>query len=134
MGQAFVIDGDSLKVAGHGVRLWGIDAVELHQTCERGGKSWDCGRSAKRALKTLIGRRVVACEVLTYDSYSRAVSRCRVADIELSSWLAERGWALDYRRYSGGRFAAEQRSARAKQLGIWSGRFENPEHWRRSKR
>lgn len=133
-GPAIVIDGDSLEVAGHAVRLWGIDAVELHQTCERGGKPWDCGRAAKRALKTLIGRRVVACKVLTHDSYGRAVSRCRVGAIDLNAWLAEHGWALDYRRYSGGSFAAEQRRAQENQRGIWSGRFESPELWRRSKR
>ena len=33
-GEAEVTDGDSLRIAGQRVRLHGIDAPELHQTCK----------------------------------------------------------------------------------------------------
>ena len=39
VGTATVIDGDSLTIGQTEIRLWGIDAVELYQTCQRGGKT-----------------------------------------------------------------------------------------------
>ena len=35
-GKARAIDGDSLELSGHRVRLYGIDAPERRQTCEKG--------------------------------------------------------------------------------------------------
>ena len=42
-GYARVIDGDSLIVNDTEIRLQGIDALELEQTCSRDGKIWECG-------------------------------------------------------------------------------------------
>jgi endonuclease YncB( thermonuclease family) len=51
-------------------RLFGIDAPELHQSCnEVNGKPWPCGRAAKAKLTTIInrGRRpVVPGNVIQY--------------------------------------------------------------------
>ena len=50
-----VLDGDSLMVDGREVRLHGIDAVELHQTChEPDGREWPCGRLARAHLRKLV--------------------------------------------------------------------------------
>jgi endonuclease YncB( thermonuclease family) len=43
LGRARAIDGDSLKVGETEVRLHGIDAPLLSQTCQRGGRDWSCG-------------------------------------------------------------------------------------------
>ena len=39
-------------------------------------------------------------------------------------------WALDYERYSGGRYASEQLEAEQTQRGLWSGSFVPPWEWR----
>jgi hypothetical protein len=45
-----VLDGNSLKVDGENIRLTGIDAPELHQTCRDAQASeWPCGQLPKRA-------------------------------------------------------------------------------------
>ncbi len=49
-GGAFVIDGDTLTVAGQRIRLYGIDAPEFHQLCQRDGEPWRCGQAATVAL------------------------------------------------------------------------------------
>ncbi|MCW5748287.1 MAG: hypothetical protein KIT36_19015 [Alphaproteobacteria bacterium] len=43
VGQASVIDGDTIEIRGLRVRLWGIDAPESKQVCRRDGKPWLCG-------------------------------------------------------------------------------------------
>ena len=50
-GPAMVIDGDTIVVAGERVRLHGIDAPELHQTCTAYGQPWACGRTSAEWLQ-----------------------------------------------------------------------------------
>ena len=50
-GPARVIDGDTNEIAGRRIRIFGIDAPEVDQTCERGGGgTWYCGAEATRLL------------------------------------------------------------------------------------
>ena len=43
------------------------------------------------------------------------------------------GWAWDYTRFSGGRFAALERQARFEGLGVWALACEPPWAWRRQR-
>jgi len=52
-GQARVVDGDTLIVAEQTVRLFGIDAPEMAQTCETPHGTWPCGRWAQGVLAGL---------------------------------------------------------------------------------
>jgi endonuclease YncB( thermonuclease family) len=58
MGQASVIDGDTLEIHGTRIRLWGIDAPESTQLC-RGDDSlrYRCGAQAANDLDAFIARR-----------------------------------------------------------------------------
>jgi endonuclease YncB( thermonuclease family) len=50
-GRPRVVDGDSLELAGHRVRLFGIDAPESRQDCrDARGRFYACGREARDAL------------------------------------------------------------------------------------
>ena len=53
-GRFHAADGDSLAIGEERMRLKGIDAPELAQTCERGGARWPCGQEAKRLLQSLV--------------------------------------------------------------------------------
>jgi endonuclease YncB( thermonuclease family) len=130
-GTASVVDGDTLEVHGQRIRLWGIDAPESHQVCAKDGRAWMCGQKAALALSDFIGRRPVSCATVDRDRYGRLVARCSVAGQDLGAWLARSGWALDFRRYSRGAYAAETAAARRAQVGAWSGQFEAPWDWRR---
>ena len=133
-GKARAMDGDSLRVGRSEVRLWGIDAPEFDQSCDREGRSWDCGRAARAALASRVDGRVIVCVPRDRDVYRRAVSVCRVDGRSLNDWMVREGWAVDYRRYSGGAYAAAERQARKAQRGIWSGRFERPDRYRQRHR
>ena len=131
-GHARVLDGDSLEVAGHSVRLHGIDAPERYQECRDGrGDSYPCGRAAAQALRDAIAARTVACTPFDHDRYERDVARCSVDGRDLSETQMRAGHALELSQYSRGRYAAAEREARAAKRGVWAGTFEMPAEWRR---
>jgi endonuclease YncB( thermonuclease family) len=131
-GRAHAADGDSLEIDGARVRLWGVDAPEFRQTCRRGGQRWACGQDALKALRDHLEGRTVRCEVVDTDKHARKVARCTLAGRSVNEWLVREGWALDYGRYSGGRYAQAQAAAKAARRGLWSGEFEAPERYRRT--
>ena len=71
-GRALIIDGDSLVVDGQEIRLEGIDAPELSQTClmSGDGSQHECGRRAKAHLR-LITEQGVVCTGWEFDRYQR---------------------------------------------------------------
>lgn len=129
IGSAEVIDGDSLHVAGVSIRLFGIDAPESKQTCDRGGAIWRCGEEAARQLQTMIGGNPVQCRVRGTDPYNRTVAVCTVAGVELNRAMVEAGWATAFRKYAQDYVNAETR-AKAARRGIWDSGFEMPEIFR----
>src|SRR5262245_59166728 len=73
-GAAAGLDEDSIAlVGGHRVRLWGIDAPELSQTCRAGGRQWSCGREAARQLDRLVAGKTVTCIVIVRDPLRRVI-------------------------------------------------------------
>ena len=129
-GRASVTDGDSLKVAGRPVRLFGIDAPEGRQSCLARGKRWPCGKRAARALAGRVSGRSVTCEEKDRDRYGRVVAVCRAGSEDLGRWMAAQGWALAYRRLSRMYFSEERAACR----GVWRGEFVPLWRWRRGGR
>ena len=130
-GQPRVVDGDSLEVSGHRIRLFGIDAPESVQDCrDQRGRSYACGREAREALSATIGRQSVSCTPVG-ESYGREVSMCNASGRDLSEAMVRSGHALELQQYSRGRYADAEREARNARRGLWAGDFEQPSQWRR---
>jgi len=129
-GRPRVVDGDSLEVAGHRVRLFGIDAPESLQDCsDARGRRYACGREARDALAAAIGRQSVSCKPVG-ASYGRDVSMCTAGGRDLSDTMVRSGHALELRQYSRGRYADAEREARNARRGLWAGDFDHPSDWR----
>jgi endonuclease YncB( thermonuclease family) len=129
-GRAVVIDGDTLAMATVRLRIQGIDAPELSQRCERGGRLYACGERARQAMSRILGRGVAACVQLATDRYRRRVVRCHnAAGKDIGGELVRQGWAIAPRGYSTAYVAAEA-EARAARRGLWAGRFLAPADWR----
>ena len=124
-GVGRAIDGDSLMVGQHEVRLFGIDAPEARQTCSRDGQPWTCGAASTEQLSDQVSGKLVTCIAVGSDKYGRVVARCSVGERELNRYMVATGYALAYRRYSIDYVSAEE-IARANRRGIWSSRFELP--------
>lgn len=129
-----IVDGDTLTLDGARVRLWGVDAPEQGQTCQRRGQAYRCGQAASQALRVWIGQRPVSCVEVEKDQYGRSVARCAVDGEDVGGWLVAQGHALDYRRHSAGAYASAEASARAATRGMHAGTFESAWEWRRARR
>jgi len=130
-GRASVVDGDTLDIGRHRVRIIGVDAPELAQSCtDAAGRSWSCGRRAQSALRSWLARTTVRCVPAYADRSGRPVAHCSAHGRDIGSWLVENGWALDYARYSQGAHRAAERSARQARRGVWAGHVTPPWEWR----
>ena len=132
-GPATVVDGDTIVVAGERVRLQGIDAPELHQTCTAYGQEWACGRISAEWLREHLRGRTVECVGHARDRYQRLLAVCYVGGEDLNERIVREGWALDFRRYSTDYVQAESAAKRAG-AGIWRGEFTPPWEWRAARR
>ena len=53
-GKANVIDGDTIKISGNSIRLFGIDAPERKQICSIRNQSYNCGLKSTEFLQSFI--------------------------------------------------------------------------------
>ncbi len=126
-GQATVLDGDTLLIAGERIRIEGIDAPESKQHC---GDGWPCGREATAAMENLAGGKFMRCEGETRDFYGRLIAVCYAGSVDVGGELVRQGLALAYRRYSTA-YVDHEDEARQHGRGMWSGTFVAPWDWRR---
>jgi endonuclease YncB( thermonuclease family) len=130
-GRASVVDGDSLQISGHRIRLFGIDAPEARQDCrDSQSRVYACGVEARMALSAIIGGQPATCTPVG-ESHDRDVAICIVDGRDLSEALVRSGHALELRQHSRGRYSAAENEARAARRGLWAGDFERPSQWRR---
>lgn len=128
IGRASVIDGDTIDIQGVRIRFDGIDAPESRQRClTSAGEHYRCGKTSAEALDAFLAQsRPVSCTRTGRDR-NRIVAICTRADgTDVNRWLVRNGHAIDWPKYSKGRYAAEQREAEASKAGIWAGTFEWP--------
>ena len=122
------VDGDTLKQDDKRIRLIGIDAPELSQTCRSNNSVTLCGRDARDALSRLI-EGGVRCNVEGQDRWKRDLAVCFNAQgIDIAQALIEQGWAVPY-KYAP-RYTREFAEARSAKHGMHAGDFILPSDWR----
>lgn len=133
IGIASVTDGDTLTIGPVRIRLHGIDAPEVGQTCRRAnGRSWQCWTEATNRLAELVEGREVECKALDRDAYGRIVATCTAGGIDVNAALVDEGLAWAFLRYSHD-FADRETAAKAAGLGIWQGEAETPWQYRENR-
>jgi len=95
-GKCYVIDGDTLQIGKMRLRLAGIDAPEMEHP-------W--GKKAKWELVRLCKGQVITAELEPSTSYDRVVATCLLPDgRDLSAEMVKAGLALDWPKFSGGKY------------------------------
>ena len=130
VGPARVVDGDTIVISGERIRLHGIDAPELKQTCKtRKGNEQLCGQLAKQALEKLVRGQEVICKGGKRGRYKRLIAVCYVGPFNINEQMVTDGCALAYRQYSKDYVRAET-FAKSRREGIWRTEFKPPWEWR----
>ena len=139
IGKATVIDGDTIKINGVKIRLFGIDAPEKKQLCQKAfldinfislKKKYDCGEISTLKLKKLIENENINCVINGEDFFKRKIGICFRNKLDINSWMVRTGLAVAYIKYSK-KYYQDQIQAEAEGLGLWQGDFEMPWDWRK---
>lgn len=129
-GYARVVDGDTIVVNGHNIRLHGIDAPEKKQTL---------GAASTSHLRRLLHKRKVRCNVASEDRYKRKVARCTIKSywfltLDVNRNMVVHGLAYAYRDYSDD-YIIDEEYAKKRKEGVWSLRKRvYPWDYRKAKR
>ena len=129
IGYARIIDGDTININKYKIRLYGIDAPEIKQTCKIEFQDWFCGEQSTKELMKLINNQEVKCVTNDIDIYKRYIAICSVNKININQWMVKSGWAIAYRYYSTD-YIIEEKYARDKKLGVWKSEFMKPYAYR----
>ena len=95
-GACWVIDGDTIIIEKIRIRIAGIDAPELDHPF---------GKQSKWTLVKLCKGQVVTARIKPELSYDRMVAECFLPDgRDLAAEMVRAGMALDWPKFSGGRY------------------------------
>ena len=140
-GEAVITDGDTLKISSNKIRLSGIDAPEIKQTCKKNfidfgffslNKNYFCGELSKKELSKFTNNHTIFCKVEDKkDFFGRYLGTCFKDKININSWLVKNGYAVAYRKYSKN-YIEDEKIAKKNKKGIWQGGFQMPWEWRKN--
>ena len=92
-----VLDGGTLRLANHVVRLRGVEAPNRICPASGAGSAADCGTASAAALAAMVRGRQVTCDILDSDAQGRSLAVCSTVEAgkttELNRALVAGGWA-----------------------------------------
>lgn len=119
-GKAWVTDGDTIVINNVQIRLFGIDAPELN---------YPYGKKAKWAMVKLCKGHKVCAEITDVDYFGRTVAHCTLPDgRDLSAELVRMGLAIDWPRFSGGKYSKIETADARKKLWLADARQKGRLH------
>ncbi len=130
-GQAVVVDGDTLRIGTERIRLLGIDAPELDQTCTAAdGGRWPCGGEAAGVLAFYVEGGPVTCRGDERDQYDPLLAICgneTFPNFNTNLVLSGLAWP-----YMSPLFGDEALEAVGFSRGIWQANTETAAEYRRA--
>jgi endonuclease YncB( thermonuclease family) len=131
-----VVDGDTIRIDGQRVRLWGFDAPEKRQSCRIDGVERSIGEEATDRLRSILSEGELRCRTRDKDRYGREVAECWVGSQSIGEMMVRSGWAWALPRYSRDLYLPAQEEAERAGRGVWAGRghCEAPARFRQEHR
>lgn len=134
-GKATIIDGDTMSITLNGgtvfarpivVRIYGIDAPETGQKCQRPKGTWNCSQAAIDALAKMTAGKTVHCDPRGRDEYKRLIAKCSTkGERDIGAKLVASGLAWAFVKYST-EYVELERWPRAAKKGIWQSKTQTP--------
>jgi endonuclease YncB( thermonuclease family) len=119
-GSAYVVDGDTIVIRKTQIRLFGVDAPEMNHPY---------GKKAKWALVSLCKGQTIRAEITATDDHGRTVAKCFLQDgRDLSAEMVKQGLAIDWPKFSGGKYRSLEVDGVRKKLWLADARQKGRMH------
>jgi endonuclease YncB( thermonuclease family) len=102
--RASIVDGQTLVLRGHHLRLWGVIAPT--------GAQPGAVEAAIRMFKLYDGK-MIYCHLATEDRSRVMPAKCEFAGFDMSAVMVSSGWVRDCPIESGGRYRIQEAKAKA---------------------
>lgn len=127
--QVSVVKADTFRAQGYVVKLYGVAAPDLNQTCaNRNGASYNCGQQAALWLQSWITNNPITCRVMSQNEDGNMVAACSLGQYDIGAALVNAGWAVADTREADIYVPYEQ-NAQNQGNGLWQGKFYKPWDW-----
>ena len=128
-GISRVVSGDTLTLNNRVIKLFGVAAPDISQTCaDASGRGYKCGQQAIAWLSSWLADNEIKCHVLGQDDRGVLTAVCMLGPYDIGAALINAGWAVaDTRQIQV--YVPYQNQALANKRGLWQGEFYMPWDW-----
>ncbi len=131
-GAARVVDSNTFEIGSRRMRLIGVDAPALSQTCPtRKGGTYPCGQVAAQALAKLVKDGPLVCRGDQTDAAGRLLVRCAIRGFDVGEQYVLTGRAFADPE-TGDAYRRAEGTAQKLREGMWRGEFQKPWDWRKA--
>lgn len=124
-GLAEVLNGHTLIIDNEELRLFGIEAPEIHQICNE----LNLGKMSKEFLEQLTRGKLVICKGRQRDKKRRLLVYCTADDTDINSVMVKSGYAFNFKWFTS-QYDKEEKFAKDNLLPVWKNGCENPFFYR----
>ena len=128
-GISRVVSGDTLTLNNRVVKLFGVAAPDISQTCaDASGRGYKCGQQAIAWLSSWLADNEIKCHVLEQDDRGVLTAVCMLGPYDIGAALINAGWAVADTRQTQV-YVPYQNQALTNKRGLWQGEFYMPWDW-----
>ena len=128
-GISRVVSGDTLTMNGRIIKLFGVAAPDISQTCaDSSGRGYKCGHQAVSWLSNWLAENEIKCHIISEDERGVLNGVCMLGAYDIGAALINAGWAVADIRQSQ-IYVPYQNQALSNKRGLWQGEFYMPWDW-----
>lgn len=132
-GISNVVKGDTVTLMGKVVKLFGVAAPDISQTCaDSQGRGYRCGQQAISWLSGWLADNMLKCHILGEDNRGVLTGVCMLGQYDIGAAIINAGWAVADTRQTQ-IYVAYQNQASQNRRGLWQGKFYMPWDWQKIK-
>ena len=138
-GKPRAIDGKTLIINGQKLQLFGVDAPEFDQMCQKKEthQPFQCGVISAHKLKRMVDHvPEVTCTGKGYTSEGMLLASCYDGRIDINEQIILKGWAIVDEKESEKKYKRIEQYVKFDTVNevIWQADFIKPWEWRKGKR
>ena len=130
-GYAGAVTGAMLQINGLHIKLLGLEAPYMHQTCaDKFGQGYACGQKSRDWLQNWLQNKIVKCHIISPQKNGRATGVCFSEGYDVGAVVVNAGWAVAYTKNTD-IYVPYEHQAGTNKRGLWAGTFYKPWDWKK---